>query len=141
MRIKESSQPIVEGEAIGPLLGRLFRDILKLGQEEAALAVLETKRKVLGLIIGIVLLVVVAFLGIAILATLTATLILVFALVVAPWLAALIVTGIYALVALVLVLVARANIMRAIPPVPTQTIATIKENIAWAKRLMTSSGK
>ena len=126
---------------IVPLVMRLLRDIVKLARAELELAGIEIKKKSIALAIGIVALAVVAMLGIAILATLTATLILAFSLIVAPWLAALIVTGIYVLVALIFLLVARANIVRAIPPVPTQTIATVKENIAWAKRLMISSDK
>ena len=128
-------------EPIAPLLIKLARDFAKLAGQEAALAGVEIKKKAIGLAIGIALLVVAAFLGIAILATLTACLILAFALIVAPWLAALIVTGIYALVALILALVAKSQISRAIPPVPTQTIATVKENIAWAKRLIKSSDR
>ena len=137
----DSSTTAAANRPIVPLLLRLVRDILKLARQELALAGVEIKQKSIALVIGIVALLIVAFLGIAILATLTTTLILAFCLIVAPWLAALIVTGIYALLALVLLLVARSNIVKAIPPVPAKTIATVKENIAWAKRLMTSSDK
>jgi hypothetical protein len=125
-----------QAEPIAPLLVRLAREFGKLAGLEAALAGAEIKKKATALIIGIVLLVVAALLGIAILATLTATLILAFALIVAPWLAALIVTGIYALVALILALIAKSQLSRALPPVPTKTIASIKENLAWASRLI-----
>jgi len=128
-------------EALVPLLIRIVKDFAQLAKQELALAGVEIKKKGISLAIGIGLLLVVAFLGIAILATLTATLILAFALLVAPWLAALIVTGIYVLVALILALLAKSAISRAIPPIPTQTIATIKENIAWAKRLTQSKSK
>ncbi len=128
-------------EALVPLLVRIAKDFAQLAKQELALAGVEIKKKGISLAIGIGLLLVVAFLGIAILATLTATLILAFTLVVAPWLAALIVTGIYVLVALILALFAKSAISRAIPPIPTQTIATIKENIAWAKRLTQSKSK
>jgi hypothetical protein len=125
-----------EAEPIAPLLSKLVRDFAKLAGQEAALAGAEMKKKAIALVIGIALLILAALLGVAILATLTATLILAFALIVAPWLAALIVTGIYALVALILALVAKAQFSRALPPIPSQTIASVKENLAWASRLI-----
>ncbi len=141
MSINDPRTTAATNAPIVPLLVRIFRDVLKLARQELALAGVELKQKSIALVIGLAALFAVALLGVAILATLTATLILAFCLIVAPWLAALIVTGIYALAALVFSLVARANIVRALPPIPTKTIATVKENIAWAKRLMTSSDK
>jgi hypothetical protein len=125
-----------QSDSIVSLLSKLARDFVTLGKQEAQLAGIEVKKKLIGLAIGVVALIIIALIGVAILATLTATLILAFTLIVPPWLAALIVTGIYLLLAIILAIVAKINISRAIPPVPQQTLTTIKENVAWAKRLL-----
>ena len=49
------------------------------------------------------------------------------------WLAALIVTVVYAAAAAVLALRARERIGHATPPAPTQTIESVKEDVQWAK--------
>jgi hypothetical protein len=54
------------------------------------------------------------------------------------WLAALIVAVVYAVIAFVLVKQGQARIKRATPPVPTQTIETVKEDVEWAKTQMRS---
>ncbi|HXM97804.1 MAG TPA: phage holin family protein [Candidatus Dormibacteraeota bacterium] len=55
--------------------------------------------------------------------------------VVAPWMAALIVTGITALMAAVLVASGRGQLKR-VKVVPKKTIATVKENVQWATNQM-----
>ena len=57
------------------------------------------------------------------------------------WLAALIVTAVYAVVAGVLALRGRERIQQATPPVPEQTIETVKEDVQWAKTQMPSGNK
>jgi len=54
------------------------------------------------------------------------------------WLAALIVTVAYLLVAGALALTGRARLRRAGPPVPEETIETVKEDVRWAKTLRQS---
>jgi len=49
------------------------------------------------------------------------------------WLAALIVTVVYAAVAGVLALRGRDKVKEAGPPVPEQTVETVKEDVEWAK--------
>jgi putative superfamily III holin-X len=49
------------------------------------------------------------------------------------WLAALIVTVVYAAIAAVLALSGRRALQDAVPPAPEQTIENVKEDIAWAK--------
>jgi uncharacterized membrane protein YqjE len=51
----------------------------------------------------------------------------------AAWLAALMVAVVYAAVAAVLALRGRQEIQDSTPPVPEQTIETLKEDVAWAK--------
>ena len=49
------------------------------------------------------------------------------------WVAALIVAVAYAAVAGVLALIGRRKIQAATPPVPEQTVETLKEDVEWAK--------
>ena len=54
------------------------------------------------------------------------------------WLAALIVAVVYGIIAFVLVKRGQAKIKAAAPPVPAQTIETVKEDVEWAKTQMRS---
>ena len=67
------------------------------------------------------------------LAALTTTVIAALELVMPLWLAALIVTVVYAAVAGVLALRGRDKIKEAAPPVPEQTQESVKEDVQWAK--------
>ena len=49
------------------------------------------------------------------------------------WLAALIVAVVYAAIAGVLALTGRKKVEQATPPVPEQTVETLKEDVEWAK--------
>src|SRR5215217_2961631 len=53
-------------------------------------------------------------------------------------LAALIVAVVYGIIAFVLVKQGQARMKRATPPVPEQTIETVKEDVEWAKTQMRS---
>jgi Putative Actinobacterial Holin-X, holin superfamily III len=57
------------------------------------------------------------------------------------WLAALIIAVVYAAVAAVLALRGRDRVKQALPPVPEQTIETVKEDMEWAKTQMPSVKK
>jgi uncharacterized membrane protein YqjE len=65
---------------------------------------------------------------------LTATIILVLATLMATWLAALIVTVVYAAIAGVLALRGKSQVDQATPPVPEQAVDTTKEDVRWVKR-------
>lgn len=71
--------------------------------------------------------------GLMALATLTTTVILVLALVMPAWVAALIVTAVYGLTAAILAVSGKRKIEEVTPPVPTQTIETVKEDVEWAR--------
>ena len=60
---------------------------------------------------------------------LTACLILLLSLAMKGWLAALIVTAVYAAVAGVLALAGRNRVQRGVPPTPQQTVQTVKEDV------------
>ena len=49
------------------------------------------------------------------------------------WLAALIVTVLWAAIGAVLAARGRKELQKAAPPVPEQTVETVKEDIQWAK--------
>jgi len=123
----------VREESLIENLKRLARETSTLLRQEFELARAEITQKLRGLGLGAALLIIAALLTIAALATLTACLILALTLVVAPWLAALIVTAIYLLGALLFALIGRSRITRALPPIPEQTIQTLKEDIEWLK--------
>jgi membrane protein len=53
-------------------------------------------------------------------------------LVMAPWLAALLVGGVLTIISLILVASSRSQ-LKQIDPVPEKTIQTVKENVQWAK--------
>jgi hypothetical protein len=72
------------------------------------------------------------------LAALTTCLILALDAAMPAWLAALIVAVAYGVVAAVLALRGRAKVQQAVPPVPEQTIQTVKEDVQWAKTQMRS---
>jgi predicted phage tail protein len=57
------------------------------------------------------------------------------------WVAALIVTVVYAGVAGVLALRGREQISRAAPAVPEQTVETVKEDVQWAKTQLPSGSR
>jgi hypothetical protein len=64
---------------------------------------------------------------------LTATIILGLATVLPGWLAALIVTVVYAAIAGVLALRGKAQVKAATPPLPEQAVDTTKEDVRWLK--------
>ena len=64
---------------------------------------------------------------------LTAAIILALSLAMTGWLAALIVAVVYAAIAGGLALSGKSNVQRGVPPVPEQTVATIKEDVEVAK--------
>ena len=76
--------------------------------------------------------------GLAALGALTACFILALDIIMPAWLAALIVAVVYGIVAFVLVKQGQARMKRAAPPLPEQTIETVKEDVEWAKTQMRS---
>jgi Flp pilus assembly protein TadB len=76
--------------------------------------------------------------GFLALAALTTCFILALNAVMPAWLAALLVAVVYGVVAAVLAMRGRAKVKQATPPVPEQTIETVKEDVEWAKTQMRS---
>jgi uncharacterized membrane protein YqjE len=71
--------------------------------------------------------------GVGAFATSTACLVLALDLVVAAWLAALIVTVVYAAIAGVLAMRGKKEIKQAGPPLPERAVESTKEDLEWAK--------
>ncbi|MCW2972235.1 MAG: hypothetical protein JWN72_508 [Thermoleophilia bacterium] len=137
------------GEMVNPLRGESFGELMKqlagetstLVRQEVALAKAETVDKAKKAAPGIGMLGGAAFVGLLAAGTLTATLIALIDEATPVWVAALIVTVVYAAIAAVLVKVGRDRIKEALPPVPEQTVETLKEDVAWAKTQMQSARK
>jgi uncharacterized membrane protein YqjE len=71
--------------------------------------------------------------GLLALGALTAALILALDTAMDAWLAALVVGLVYAAIAGVLALTGKKEVQQATPPVPEQTVETVKEDVQWAK--------
>ena len=125
-------------ESVGQLLGDLSADFTTLVRQEIALAKVEMTDKAKTAAKGLVPMVIGGVIGLAVLGAFTAFLIALLAEVMPVWLAALIVTIVYAIVATVLVQSGRKKLKEVAPPVPEQTIETIKEDVQWAKTQMRS---
>lgn len=125
-------------ESVGQLLSDLSSDLSTLVRQEIELARVEmtAKGKVAGK--GAGLLAGAGVVGLAVLGAFTTFLITLLAEVMDVWLAALIVTVLWAIVALVLLQIGRKQLREALPPKPEQTIETIKEDVKWAKTQMQS---
>jgi uncharacterized membrane protein YqjE len=117
------------GELVKDLAGQtstLVRQEIQLAQAE-----LTNKGKLAGK--GAGMLAGAAVAALLMLGALTATLIVVLDSFLPLWLAALIVTLLWGLVGAVLASRGRTELQRATPPVPEQTVETVKEDIQWAK--------
>jgi Putative Actinobacterial Holin-X, holin superfamily III len=119
---------------IADLLRSLLADVRLLVQREAQLARLELKDKGTHLGIAAGMIAGAGVVGLLALGTLIAAAVLGVAVALPAWAAALIVGTLLVLVAVVLFLVGRAR-MRALGSlVPTETIETVREDVAWMRR-------
>ena len=123
------------------LVKELSREVSQLVREEIALAKAEMTEKGKQAGVGAGMLSGAAVLGLAAVGGSMAFLMLVLDSWMPGWLAALIVTIVYAAAATVLALRGRERISHATPPVPTQTIESVKEDVQWAKTHATSNSE
>ena len=117
------------GELVKDLAGQtstLVRQEIQLAQAE-----ISAKGKLAGR--GAGLLAGAAVAGLLALIALTAVLIAALDTAMPMWLAALIVTVLWAVIGAVLAARGRKELQQAAPPVPEQTVETVKEDIQWAK--------
>jgi Putative Actinobacterial Holin-X, holin superfamily III len=120
------------------LLKQLSEETTRLVHQELELAKAELTQKGRQAGIGAGLFGAAGAIGFLALAALTTCLILALAAAMPAWLAALLVAVVYGVVAAVLALQGRTRVRQATPPVPEQTIQTVKEDVQWAKTQMRS---
>jgi uncharacterized membrane protein YqjE len=124
--------------SLGELLKQLSEQTTQLVHQELELAKAELTQKGKQAGAGAGLFGGAGALGLAALGALTACFILALNAVMPAWLAALIVAVVYGIIAFVLVKQGQAKLKAAGPPVPEQTIETVKEDVEWAKTQMRS---
>jgi Putative Actinobacterial Holin-X, holin superfamily III len=119
-------------QSIGDLLKQLSQETSTLVRQEMTLARAELAEQGKRAGTGAGMLGGAGVAGLVMLGALTATLIALLDTAMATWLAALILTAVWAAVAGVLALQGRNKIKEATPPAP-QTMETVKEDVRWAK--------
>lgn len=125
---------------IGELLKQLSQETTTLMRQELELAKAEITEKGKKVGLGAGMFGAAGIIGFLALASLTAFFILVLAIPLAGWLAALIVAVVYGAVAGVLALNGKEKVKQATPPAP-QTVETVKEDIEWAKHPTKSASR
>jgi uncharacterized membrane protein YqjE len=118
---------------VGDLVKQLAGQTSTLVRQEIDLAKAEMSEKATVAGKGAGLLGGAAAVGLLAAGSLTACLILALSEVIPDWLAALIVALVMGAIAAVLALQGRNRIRAATPPVPEQTVETVKEDVEWAK--------
>jgi len=128
-------------QPIGDLLKRLSQETTTLVRQELELAKAEMTEKGKKAGIGAGLIGGAGVAGLLALGALTACLIALLDTFMVLWLAALIITVVWAAIAGVLALQGRDRVQDAGPVVPEQTIETVKEDVQWAKTQTPSAGR
>jgi hypothetical protein len=120
-------------QPLADLLRQLSQQTATLVRQEIDLARAEVtqKGKTAGIGVGIV--GAAGIVGLLALGSLTACFILALNEALPAWLAALIVALVYGAIAAVLGIRGKERVQQAAPPVPEQTVETVKEDIRWAK--------
>jgi hypothetical protein len=124
--------------SIGELLKQLSDETTRLVHQELELAKAELQQKGKQAGAGAGMFGGAGVLGLLAAGALTACFILALNAIVPAWLAALIVAVVYGIIAFVLFKQGQAKLKQATPPVPEQTIETVKEDVEWAKTQMRS---
>lgn len=127
-------------EPIGELLKRLSNETAQLVRQELDLAKAELAEKGKKAGLGAGMFGAAGVTALLSLGALTACVILALDHAVADWLAALIVGAVWAALAGVLALRGRDKVQEATPPIPEQTVETVKEDVQWAKTQRQSAG-
>jgi hypothetical protein len=136
----ESTDNGLREQPMGELFKQLSDDLSTLVRQELKLAQAEMTEKGKKAGVGAGLLGGAGTVGLLALGALTACLIAALATGMEVWLAALIVTVLYGAAAGLLARNGKARMTEAAPPVPEQTVETVKEDAQWAKTQL-SSGK
>jgi hypothetical protein len=129
-RIEEDQS---QNKGLGELVKDLAHESTTLFRQEIELAKAEIAQKAKRAGVGAGMFGGAAVVGLGAFGALTATLILALAIVLPASIAALIVAIVYAVIASVLALRGREQLKQAAPPVPEQTLETVKEDVEWLK--------
>jgi uncharacterized membrane protein YqjE len=133
--------PQLREQSMGELFKQLSDDTSKLVRQELKLAQAEMTEKGKKAGKGVGIFGAAAVIGMLALLTFTACLVAALATGMPVWLAALIVTVVYAVAAGGLALIGKQRVSEATPPVPEQTVETVKEDVQWAKTQLPSARK
>jgi hypothetical protein len=134
----DGPDPDLKDRSLPELLRMLSNETTQLVKQELELAKAEVAQKGKQAGIGAGFLGGAGVAGLLALGALTACLILLLDLVMPAWLAALIMAVVWGIVAAVLGLRGRDKVSQAAPPVPEQTVETLKEDAQWARTRMRS---
>jgi hypothetical protein len=133
------SEPVHDGTAtasensVAELVKQLSEQTSRLVHQEVELAKAELSVKGKQVGIGAGLFGGAGVFGLYALGALTATVIAALSLAMDTWLAALIVTVVWAAIAGVMALVAKNRVQEAMPPVPEESVESVKEDVQWTK--------
>jgi uncharacterized membrane protein YqjE len=128
-------------ESMGELFKELSDDLSTLVRQELRLAQAEMTEKGKKAGLGVGMFGGAGLVGFLALQGLTACLIALLATGMKVWVAALIITVVYAIVAGVLALMGKRKVSEATPVAPEQTTETLKEDVQWAKTQLPSGKK
>jgi len=141
MSAANGHQEELRGRPTGELVKQLSEQTSTLVRQEIELAKSELAEKGKAAGRGAGMLGGAGLIGLLALGALTACLILLLAEAMDAWLAALILTVAYAVVAGILALSGRERVKEGMPPAPEQTVESVKEDVRWAKSRATSARK
>jgi uncharacterized membrane protein YqjE len=120
-------------ESLAALVKQLSDQSATLARQEVELAKAELQQKGKQVGLGAGMFGGAGVFGLYALGALTASAILALATAVDAWLAALIVTAVWAAIAGVLALTGKSRVQQGAPPVPEQAIESVKEDVKWTK--------
>lgn len=126
--------PATADDSTGELISRLSQEVSALMRDELRLAQAEVSNKAKGLGVGAGMLSGAGLLALYALGVLIATAILALALVIDAWLAALLVGAVLLAVAGIVGYVGKKRASAATPPVPTETLGSVKQDLAVLKK-------
>jgi hypothetical protein len=137
--------PLQNGDPRDQSIGELVKDLASetstLVRQELDLAKAEMTERGKRAGKGVGILAAAGLVGLLAAGALTACLVAALDLAMATWLAALIVTVVFAAIAGALAMTGRKQIREAAPPVPEQAIDSVKEDVQWAKTRTQSATK
>jgi uncharacterized membrane protein YqjE len=137
----QDREPGLREQPMGELFKKLSDDLSTLVRQELKLAQVEMTEKGKQAGIGLGMFGGAGLLGLLAALTLTTCVVAVLSTQMKVWIAALIVTVVYGAAAGVLALQGKNRVAEATPPVPEQTVETVKEDVQWAKTQMPSGSK